>query len=363
MHAVPGAAVALAGAAAAAGDARSVLSLQPQAPPEPRSGDDDWVQLANGEWLKGEVTDLQDDDLVFESDELDELRLDWSDVHALYSNRINTVMLRDGTTAQGRLRIEGDEVVVITDEGETAYPRDEVRSIVPGELIERNLWSGKITLGATARRGNTNQNDFTTSLRMQRRDARSRFTLQYDGVVSEVDDSKVANSHRGLANHDVYLTERLYVRPIRFEAFRDEFSNIDYRLTPSAGLGYDIVDTDDLEWSVAAGAGWQFTEFDEAPPGEDERDDTAAFLLGTGLKWEATEKVDVRFEYAITVPVPETDAYNFRADFRVEVEIYGDLELDVGVIWDRINEPSPDGAGVVPDSDDVRVFVGLGWEF
>lgn len=346
--------------APASGDARGVLSLQP---PTPMSGEDDWIQLNSGEWLKGEITDLQDDDFAFESDELDELRLDWADVHALYSTRTNTVLLRDRSTVQGRLRIEGDEVVVINDDGETGYPRDEVRSIVPGQLTWRNLWSGKITLGATIRRGNVDQDDFTSSLRLQRRDARSRFTLQYDGVVSVVDDDKVANNHRAVANHNVYLTRRLYLNPIRFEAYRDEFSNIDYRLTPSAGLGYDIVDTADFEWTAGGGAGWQFTEFDEAPPGRSRRDDTAAFLLNTGLEWEASQKVDVRFDYTITVPMPDTNAYNFRADFRVEVEVYGDLDLDVGIIWDRINEPTPDSAGVVPDSDDVRFFVGLGWEF
>lgn len=353
----------LAGAPEAAADARSLLALRQDAPPAPRSGEFDWMQFTNGEWLKGEISDLQDDDFVFDSDELDELKIDWSDVHAVYSNRTNTVMLRDRTTVQGRLRIEGDEVVVITDEGETSHARDEIRSIVPGDLTWRNLWSGKITFGLTLRRGNVDQDDLTTSLRLQRRDATSRFTAQYDGVVSVVDDEEVANNHRAVANYDLYLTERLYVRPFRLEAFRDRFSNIEYRLTPSVGLGYDIVDTGDLDWQVGGGFGWQFTEFDEAPPGQSKREDTGAFLVGTNLEWEASEKVDVVFRYDITVPVPETNTYNFRADLRVEVEVYNDLDLDVGFIWDRINEPQADAAGMVPDPNDFRVFVGLGWEF
>jgi len=123
------------------------------------------------------------------------------------------------------------------------------------------------------------------------------------------------------------------------------------------------VDAGDLDWQVGGGFGWQFTEFNEAPPGQSKQDDTGAFLVGTTLNWEASEKVDVVFRYDITVPVPETDAFNFRADLRVEVEVYGDLDLDVGFIWDRINEPRPDAQGFVPEPDDFRVFVGLGWEF
>ena len=323
----------------------------------------DWMQFNNGEWLKGDIEDLQDDDFVFDSDELDELQIDWEDVFVLYSGRTNTVMLRDRTTLEGRLRVEGDTVTVITDEGERSFQRSEIRSIVPGRLTWRNLWSGKITFGLTLRRGNVDQDDVTASVRLQRRDATSRFTFQYDGAVSIVDDNEVANNHRAVARYAVYLTERLYVQPLGVEAFRDRFANIEYRLTPSAGFGYDLVETSDVDWSVFAGFGWQFTEFDEASAGESRREDTGAVILGTSLEWEATKKIDVRFDYNLTVPVPNTNTYNFRADLRVEIEVYNDLDLDVGFIWDRINEPEPDAGGFAPEPDDFRIFVGLGWDF
>ena len=44
------------------------------------SCDFDWVQFKNGEWLKGEIKDLQDDSFTFDSDEMDELSLDFDDV-------------------------------------------------------------------------------------------------------------------------------------------------------------------------------------------------------------------------------------------------------------------------------------------
>ena len=52
-------------------------------PPQPGTGDFDWIQLKNGEWLKGENKDLQGESFSFESDELDMLRLDWEDTTPL----------------------------------------------------------------------------------------------------------------------------------------------------------------------------------------------------------------------------------------------------------------------------------------
>ena len=80
-------------------------------PPEPAPEAWDWIKMSSGEWLKGEVHDLNDDKLAFESDELDDLDLDWGDVAELRSPRIltytfdkagiftGTAVMKDGTIA------------------------------------------------------------------------------------------------------------------------------------------------------------------------------------------------------------------------------------------------------------------------
>lgn len=333
------------------------------APPEPRTGDFDWVQLDNGEWFKGGITDLLDDTFEFDSDELDELSLDWDDVHLLFSDRTNTVVLRDRSTIEGRLRVEGDRITVITPDGETTYARDEVRGIIPGRQRESNYWSGKVSAGLSLRRGNVDQTDVTWSLSFERRDALSRLTIDYDGAYSTVDDTRTADNHRGLVNYDYYLTERLFLRPFRGEYYRDEFQNIDDRLTPGAGLGYDVIDDGDLEWTVFGGAGWEFIRYVEAPPGESNENDFVVATAGTRVNWEANAKVDLGLEFDISVPIEEANAFNTRTKLYAEVEIVNDLDLDVQVIWDRVNAPEPLADGSLPAQDEVRFFVGIGWSF
>ena len=336
--------------------------MEAAGPPAPRSDDFDWMQLTNGEWLKGEIKDLQDDTFVFESDELDTQTFDWEDVHAVYSPRANTVMLRDKSTIEGSVVVEGDSITVTSADGVRTVSRSEVRSLIPGRQREINYWSGKLSLGTTIRQGNVDQTDISGQVHIERRDPGTRLALDYTGAYGTVDGERTVNSHRGTASYDIYVTDRFYVRPFGFEAYRDEFQNIDYRLTPSAGAGYDLIDTGDLDWAIGAGAGWQFTRFEDPAPGQPKDRDSFALLANTRVDWEATDDVDVFFQFDLTVPLPDSNDYNFRARAGTAVDLWRDLELDVQVIWDHVNNPEPSG-GDTPEPDDVQFYLGVGWEF
>ena len=39
----------------------------------------------------------------------------------------------------------------------------------------------------------------------------------------------------------------------------------------------------------------------------------------------------------------------------------GDLTLDVSFVWDRVNRPVADSMGNVPEEDDYRTTIALGW--
>ncbi len=333
------------------------------APPAPGTGDWDWVQMKNGEWLKGEIVDVQDDDLVFDSDEFDELNIDLNDVYAVYSPRVNTIMLLDKTLVEGTLTIQGDTVTATTVEGKRVIAREEIRSIIPGRPTELNFGSGKIGLGASIRRGNVDQTDLSATLRLQRRTPGTRLGIGYDGAYSLLEGQRTTNVHLAGASYDVYLTERLYLRAAQLTYFRDEFQNVDYRITPAAGFGYDVIDRSGLDWSVGAMGGWEFERFIEVPPGAEKETDSASVLAFSDLEWEATPKVDVGFRFDITVPVEETSSWNSRATVYTEVELWADLDLDVQLVWDHNNNPAPDSTGSRPEEDDVRLFVGMSFSF
>ncbi len=332
--------------------------------PAPASDEFDWVQLTNGEWVKGEIVELLDDTFVFDSDEFGEREIDWDDVAAVYSSRFNRLGLRDRTIVRGAIVIEDDLVRVTPPEGEPIeFDRSQLRTIVPGQRTLRGLWSGRLSLGTTQRSGNVDQLDISGLVRLERRDVYSRLRFEYTGEYGEVDGGKTANQHTATLTFDRYLSDRYFWRVIGLTGFRDEFQNIDYRFTPSTSIGYDVIDTSRTEWTVNAGFGWQFTRFIDPAEDEDDYDDSAAVILGSRFEYEINSRVDVGAEFDMTLLVPETNDFNSRVVLWAEIEIIEDFDIDVRWTWDRQNNPVEGDDGDTPDRDDFRLYVGVGWSF
>ena len=333
-------------------------------PPAPRTGDFDWVQFTNGEWLKGEVKDLQDSKFEFESDEMDTLNLDWSDIAALYMHRPGTIVFQDRSFTHGMIIVEGNRVAITTPEGETmTHDRDWIRGVIPGKGTRLSYWSGKFTLGASIRRGNVNQTDLTLFARLQRRTPGARLRMEYNGVYGEVDGIDTADNHRFTLTNDLYFTRRFYVTLPTFTAFADEFQNIDYRLTPGIALGYDIIDESKLEWTVSGGAGYEYTRFIDIPVDGSQTTETATILFGTDLEWEATKKIDISFGYDLSVPVPKTGDFSSRATLGLEFEFWKNFDFDTRIVWDHQNNPGSATQTGKLQKDDVRIEIGIGYEF
>jgi len=335
----------------------------PGEPPEPRSPGFDWMQHANGEWLKGELQDLQDDDFEFESDEFDTYTIDFDDVYRFVSDGDLRVGFYDGREVVGRVRVEGDSVLVVTDTGIEEFEKKDVRSIVVGGKAGGAFWSGKLSFGTEFLRGNVDRTDVSTYIAAERRTVDTRLTLEFTGNFSEVDGEVTESNQRSLARFDLYRTERLFFRVPELELFSDEFQNIALRVTPTISAGYTLVDDGDVEWLVTGGVGYRYTRFSESAPGEPNEDNQVVTIFSTDVEWEATSRIDVGAAFSISMPVPETDDFAFRAVTYAEVDLWRDFDLDVRFTWDRVNSPSRNSDGTAPDADEFRLFVGLGYEF
>ena len=332
-------------------------------PPEPGSGDVDWIQLKNGEWLKGKIVELQDDSLTFKSEKLGTLEIDWDEVYAVYSSRQILLLFSDKTKRQGTLHIEGGHVIVGTAAGEQTYTRDELRSILPGRKTRWDYWSLRWSLGVTVRSGNTDQRDVASFLTLQRRSPLARTRLEVSASHGSAKGKENINNQLASLQQDIFLTRKLYLTPLSLQFYRDKFQNIKYRLTPGVGVGYEFLDRSDVEWDVGLGGGYQFTRYDEVSAGENTSRDGATFLAGTHVKWELTKKIDFELQYDAIIGLREYVNTDHHALTRLSFDLWKDLDFDVSLTWDRIGGPEPRKDGTVPKKDDVRLYVGIGLEF
>ncbi len=322
----------------------------------------DWLQLSSGEWLKGELVRLREGTLEFDSDELGMLKLDWAKVQLLWTSDAQTVLVEDEEPFEGRLTVSEGVAVVGGPDGRRLQA-SELLAIVPGTSESANYWSGKVTFGLSVRQGNTNQADGTAYFFARRETASTRWDNTYNGAYGKTNGLETANNHRLSTHLDYFLTRRLYLTPFAATAYRDPFSNIDLRLTPSAGFGYDLMDRNTLSWEIDAGPAFQYTRYSSVLSNEPGEESTWAFYTGTKIEWNITPNADLTFGYELTTPVPDTDEYNHHLSTVLSVDLFELFDLDVTFTWDRVNKPPLDGNGVAAKPDDLRLSVGLGWTF
>jgi hypothetical protein len=62
----------------------------PWLPPELDTSKKEWIRLTTGEWLRGNIDNIDDGTLYFDSAELDDLEIDWPKIAELRSSHRNT---------------------------------------------------------------------------------------------------------------------------------------------------------------------------------------------------------------------------------------------------------------------------------
>jgi putative salt-induced outer membrane protein YdiY len=328
-------------------------------PPEDRF---DWIQLKSGEWLKGRIKAMQDRELEFDSEELDNLTFDWRDIRQLRSPRSLDVLFIDGEVVSGPVTITPGEVTVDGSQPRV-HARDRLQSLTPGGTSEWNRWSGKASLGLTLRAGNTDQVEYNAQAHLQRRTPATRLSLDYIGNVSRIDDTESANNHRVNSEFDLWLSRRFYLILPFAEYYKDPFQNLKYRLTGGVGVGYDIIDRPGLEWNITAGPAYQYNVFESAAPGEPTSKGAAALAFGSRFDWDITRRIELLLEYRGQYTSREVGETTHHSVATLSLEVTKRLDLDVSFVWDRISNPKIGADGTAPKPDDYRLVVGLGIDF
>ncbi|MCL1051444.1 DUF481 domain-containing protein [Shewanella abyssi] len=316
----------------------------------------DWLQLTSLELLKGEIVNLYDDKLEFDSDELDSVFIDWEDVKMLQSSGIVSIGFTDLSTKTGRLLVKDGKSYI---NGE-AFDNSQIMTIIAGEQTEANYWSSKITLGANFRKGNTDQIDYNTLAKTRRRTTESRFNLDYIGNFSETDGENRINNHRINSNFDWFISKQFYLRPVFAEVYIDPFLNIDYRITVGSGLGYNFIDNAKTEWSVSGGPAYTYTRFDTVQIDEDKDDGSAALVIESLYDTEISGDIDFNALYRLQYGNETSGGYTHHAIATLEIELTDMFDLDLSFVWDRINNPQPDANKLTPEPNDYQFIIGFG---
>ena len=336
---------------------------EPWRPPVYVPSEKDWLRLNSGEWVRGTIERINDENVYFDSVELEDLEIDWSDVAELRSAKQNTYRFtREGgkdIIVTGTAGMRDGILRIDTGAGIRSFPRDDLLSMIEGELREINYWSLDGSLGMTLRSGNSNEFGYSLRAKLMRETPLSRGFVLYESAYSVAENVRLTDNQRLYGEFAIYVSKRFFAQVPTAEAYQDHLQNIDLRTTVGAGLGYDVVDRPRMDWRVTLGGGYQRTEFGQVQPTEDNPANDAALMFGTTIELDPWKDIDWDTSYKLAVVVTDLSKTNHHLSSVFSFEIWGPLDLDISFIWDRIEGPARDSAGELPERNDYQMTLGL----
>ncbi|MFW2387089.1 MAG: DUF481 domain-containing protein [Polyangiales bacterium] len=322
----------------------------------------DWLRLTSGEWLKGKIKRMREDEIEFDSDKLNLVKFNWEKVDQLHSPRINTYVFEDKVDVVGRAVVTNEEVLVETVDGVKKYPRIELLSIVEGEPRERNFWSTRLSAGFSGSAGNTNQGQFNGHWDLRRADQRTLSLLSYDGTFGFANDAQTVNRHVGRIDVKLFISRRFFFVPVTSQFVNDQFANLKFRATPGAGAGVHVFDTKKVEWDVGGALGYQFTNFLSTAAGAKNPQNDGFVSIQTYADIDFTGDVELILKWRTSIVYTEIGLTNHYGSAKFSVEVTDIFDFEGTFNFYRTENPPPRSDGTVPEKNDYEVIVGLALE-
>ncbi len=332
----------------------------------------DWIQSKSGEWFKGDINAMFDDDLEFDSDEIGLYTFDFDDVTQIKSYHLVSVNIDGVALFTGIIRLKDDKIRIIQGDQEFVFLKSQVVSFAHQGESNFEYWSGKGSVSFDQQKGNTDQVDYSARLKLQRRTAETRLTLEYTGNVSYVDGKETKSNQRISETFDMFLTKKLYWTPLYSEYYKNEYQNINSQITASMAIGYKFIDTKNITWSISSGPGIIYTKYDTVYDGSSSNmylsSPNSQVISGTvftktNLNIDITDDMTFKWDYQFDITEKNAGKYKHHMVTTLEIDLTEWLTLDFSYVWDRLEKPEKDSDGNTPYKDDYQTLMGLGIDF
>ncbi len=329
----------------------------------PSDDEYDWLQLESGELLKGELENLYEGEVSFDSDALGLLSIDIDDIEILRTSHRFSLRFLNGEIIHGYLQVKDGQVLIKGKEASQQREMDKLISINPRTESEIDRWEFTVGLGANISRGNTDQLELNSSFDAKRQTASSRFVMNYNGITSSSAQVRTSENIRSNAYLDIFRRNNMFIRPISVDYYRDPFQNIDRRISLSASLGYQVIDKSEMEWHMTLGPAYQVTVFDDVLPGASESEHSPATSFSSYFETELTDTVDFIVDYKLQWAKQAAGGISQHTVTTFKTELTDFLDFNVSLFWDRLQNPQVDSEGQQRQKDDYRMTFGVEADF
>ena len=315
----------------------------------------DVIELENGDRVTGEVKFLDNGILVYSTDSMGTLNVEWDEVTQVNSNYFYRIRTADGRRFFGAIDDEVDhgKLRIIHAEGEEDLALYNVVGIVPVETTFRERLDTTLELGFSDYKSSDSRTT-NAGLNVTYADEFSTNVLSARTIISENDDetnqsSRVQASRQRMRENPTDFT---YVSGT-WES-NDELA-VDYRVALAYGLGRYLIDTNRSKLAITLGF--------QGTTEQDSRGDNTESLEGLGAVnynlWDF-EGTDLYLTTNLRVYPGITESGRFRSDGDITLgwEVIEDLDLKLTAFGSYDNQSNEEG-----DDYDYGITTGIEWEF
>ncbi len=318
----------------------------------------DEVLFKSGDRLTGTVKSVADGKMSFASKVAGDLTLKLDDIATFSTDGPVTLVLADGTSlAQTAAPADAGVIRLQPEAGAPA------RLLPLADLLKLNpepvRWKGAVVAGATFARGNTHSETASLAADAVRRSETDRISLgaayfsskQRDNTTRK--ESTTADNWFLKGQYDHFFSAQTYgYGNLRYE--KDRIANLEKRVSPGLGFGYQWAERKDRTFSTEGGASWIYEQYSE--PSE-----TRTYLAGRlayHLDQAFNDHVKAFHNLEYLPSLERFDAFLVNADIGLRAALTASLVLEAKAQMAHNAQPADNR-----DKNDLRYILGLGWTF
>jgi putative salt-induced outer membrane protein YdiY len=223
----------------------------------PSAAEADVVVLKNGDRVTGRIIKMQDKRLEIDPGYADIMKIKWEDIRSITTEIPMSIQLfgevdMPETVEEGRAH----RIFVRTLGEEGPIRLEEVRAI---NLSEQD-YRGYVSAGGNQTSGNTQTEALNISGNLTYRRLEHRFILDGKYNRAQADNADTANNGSFSIKYDYFVARRAYVGGFNLVE-TDQFQNLSLRNTSGAVLGYDLLDREHHNLTMAAGPAGVYQDY------------------------------------------------------------------------------------------------------
>lgn len=319
----------------------------------------DEVIFKNGDRLTGEIKSSDGGVLVIASKVAGEVKVNMDQVQTFSTDKPVAMHLNDGTVINQPV-VKGENGTVATAPGgavnAAAVPVTSIKTINP-PAVEPIKWKGSVSAGAILTRGNTQTDSINAAADAVRRSEDDRLTLSglytYGREKSDDGSRVTAENWRASGKYDYFLNTKWYLYGTT-KIERDHVANLDLRVTPGVGTGYQWVESDKVNFNTEAGLTWVYEKYTDP-------DVTRDYLAGRfAYHYDRQLNQNVKFIHNLEVlpSLEEFGEFLLTTDAGIRARLTENFFGELKIVLDYNSQPAEGKT-----STDVRYMASVGYEF